>query len=214
MNRIVGVILAGGRGERLGGVIKASLVVGGVRLLERVHTAMGGADVTLVSIGRFGAGELNLFPAQIPVADLDTDYAGPLAGLGAAVVWGSAQPTPPEVLVTAAVDTPFLPAGFARTMADALASGHAAAIATCGGQPYPTNAAWRFDRVADLPARMASGTAPHSLKRLAEELAAATLDWPITADFDPFANVNTPTDLDRLEQQAKAVKTVSSIRHS
>ena len=31
---LAGLILAGGRGERLGGVIKSELVLGGVRLLE------------------------------------------------------------------------------------------------------------------------------------------------------------------------------------
>ena len=42
MSRIAAVILAGGRGERLGGVIKANLTIGGTRLLERVTAVLGG----------------------------------------------------------------------------------------------------------------------------------------------------------------------------
>jgi molybdopterin-guanine dinucleotide biosynthesis protein A len=213
MSRVVGLILAGGRGERLGGAIKANLEVGGVRLLARVAAAMASVDATLVSIGRFDPAEINLLPGQIPVPDIDSDYAGPLAGLGAAIAWAMGQTSRPDVLVTAAVDTPFLPEGFASAMVNALAD-HAGVVAAYGEQPYPTNAAWRLGAIADLPARMVAGTAPHSLKRLAEALDAPTKVWPENGGGDPFANANTPAELQALEARAAAVKKTSSIRHS
>jgi molybdopterin-guanine dinucleotide biosynthesis protein A len=211
---ITAVILAGGRGERLGGVIKANLTIGGVRLLERVAAGLAGADTVLVALGAFAPNELGLLPRQIAVPDLDTAYGGPLAGLGAAVAWATAQPEPPAYLLSAAVDTPFLPKSFASAMAAAVEPGRAAVLARHGAQDYPTNAVWRLARIADLPQRMATGSAVRSLRALAAELNAATLTWPDSEGGDPFANVNTPADLAELGRRAETVNTLSGIGHS
>jgi molybdenum cofactor guanylyltransferase len=212
--RIAAVILAGGRGERLGGVIKANVIVGGTRLLERVSAALHGVDTTLVAIGSFSPTDVGTLPGQIAIADLETDYAGPLGGLAAAVAWALSQSQPPGLLLTAAVDTPLLPAGFADAMAAAIEPGHAAVVARHGAQDYPTNAIWRLARIADLPARLAARTAPRSLRGLATELNAATLSWPDSDGGDPFANVNTPADLKELELRAEAAAELQRIGHS
>lgn len=200
--RFVGIVLAGGRGERLGGVIKANIRIGGVRLIERVAGAFGGAQNLLVAHGAVPPGRLGL-TGQIAVPDIDADYGGPLAGLAGALEWCLAQPQMPEIVVTAAVDTPFLPAGFAQAMADALGEADAL-VSSHGGQDYPTNAAWRVGAIATLPARVRDASAPHSLRRLAAELSAAALDWPAARGGDPFANANTPDDLKALEARATA----------
>ena len=199
--RMAAVILAGGKGERLGGVIKANVTIGEVRLLERVSAAMQGADVVLVSVGRFDPANLDLLPGQIAVPDLPTDYGGPLAGVAAAVDWCVQQDQPPELLLTAAVDTPLLPADFAARMLAALPDGVPAVVARYAGQEYPTNALWRVAAIAGLAADLRAGTAPHSLRRLAGGLGAAFLDWP-DGGGDPFANLNTPADLLTLEARA------------
>jgi molybdenum cofactor guanylyltransferase len=211
---IAAVILAGGRGERLGSVVKANLVVGGQRLLDRVAAALAGTDIILVAVGGFGPNDITLAPGQIAVLDPATDYAGPLAGLAAAVAWVATQPRPPELLLTAAVDTPFLPHNFARAMATAIEPGHAGVVARYGAQDYPTNAIWRLERIAALPARMAVGTAPHSLRGLAAELKAPTLSWPDSDGGNPFANANTPAELRELESRAEMVTISSAIGHS
>ena len=200
MSRVAAVILAGGRGERLGGVIKANLTVGGTRLLERVSAALGGAESILVSSGSFEPASLDLLPGQIAIADLASDYAGPLAGLAAAADWATGQPQPPEILLLAAVDTPFLPPDYLPRLAEA--AHPAAAIASFAGQPYPTSSAWRLAAIADLPAHVRAGTAPRSLKRLAQALGAADVEFPAHAGGDPFANLNTPEDKRALERRA------------
>ncbi len=199
MSRIAAVILAGGRGERLGGVIKANLGIGGVRLLERVSRVLQDAETILVSSGPYDAADLGLLPGQIAIPDLPTDYAGPLAGLAAAVDWGSTQSQPPEILLVAAVDTPFLPPDYLVRLCTAATP---AAIASFDGQPYPTSSAWRFEAVRDLAANVRSGVAPHSLKRLGEALGAADVPFPAHAGGDPFANLNTPEDRVALELRA------------
>ena len=207
--KIVAVILAGGEGQRLGGSIKANIEIGGRRLLLRVADALKACDrPILVAHGRIDPPLLSLPAGFQPVPDLQSDYRGPLAGLAGAVAWLAAQGWSPDFLATAAVDTPLFPLDFAARAVSSLGDARApanAVIARCAGQDYPTNAVWRFTSVSALAERVLQGTAPHSLKRLGEELGARYLDWPADAGIDPFANINTPEDLRRLGAQIGAL---------
>jgi molybdopterin-guanine dinucleotide biosynthesis protein A len=201
--RTAALILAGGRGERLGGAVKANLRIGGVRLLERVSAALGpGVSPVLVAHGVVAPNDLGLLPGQIAVPDLVSDYAGPLAGVAGGLAWLASNAPEVELLVTAAVDTPFLPQGYVEMLTAALRPTDAGVIAAYGGQDYPTNALWRVGRIADLASRVLSGTAPRSLKQLALELGAGSLAWPASPEGDPFANANTPAELAKLERRA------------
>lgn len=202
--RLVAVILAGGRGERLGGVVKANIEIGGQTLLHRVTAALRTPPPILVVHGRIAAADLRLEPQHLPLADLDVDAGGPLLGLATAVAWCSALPEPPEAIVTVAVDTPYLPADYTERLDSALTPDTDAVVARYAGHDYPTNAIWRLAAVTGLPASVAAGTAPHSLRRLAADLAAPALDWPATPTGDPFANVNTPDDLRAMTARAAA----------
>jgi molybdopterin-guanine dinucleotide biosynthesis protein A len=202
---IAGLILAGGRGERLGGVIKSGLVVGGARLLDRVADRLVECAPLLVARGRIERELLELRPGMIAVPDLDGDYAGPLAGVAGAIAYLNGLTTPPELLISVAVDTPFLPADFVARLVDGLGEAPAA-VASYAGQPYPTNAIWRVTRFRDLPEQVAAGTAPHSLKSLYTQAGGIDIEWPTTAAGDPFANVNTPADLAELEHRASIAR--------
>jgi molybdenum cofactor guanylyltransferase len=197
------LILAGGRGERLGGAIKSEVRIGGRRLIDRVGAVLAGGEPTLVAHGRIDPSMLQLSPRMVPVPDLDGDYAGPLAGLAGAIAYLNTLARPSDLLVCAAVDTPFLPADFVERLVAGLGDA-AAAIASYGGQPYPTNSIWRVARFRDLPAAVLAGTAPRSLKALAAAAGGVTVEWAVTAAGDPFANVNTPEDLAELEHRAAA----------
>ena len=200
--RVAAVILAGGKGERLGGVVKANLEIGGIRLLERVSTALGPLpDPVMVAHGAIPIADLRPLPGQIAVADLETPYAGPLAGVAAAVHHCRSLTEPPEALISIAVDTPFVPADYVARMAAALGPAPAV-IARYAAQTYPTNMIWRFAAIADLAEQVAAGSAPRSLKRLAAAAGAVPLDWPQNSASDPFANVNTPEDLAALTARA------------
>lgn len=195
MTATAALVLAGGRGERLGSVNKALLQIGGLTMLERLRKAVAGCNPCLVAIGH------GLFPTPgfVQVRDLHTDYAGPLAGLAAGidalVTFGVTH------LLSVAVDTPFFPHDFAAR-AQVLIGTRDVVLSAYGPQDYPTNALWRLDAVRDLPHRLHEGTAPHSLKRLAESLVSVRLDYAPLAAEDPFANVNTPDDLAALTARA------------
>jgi molybdenum cofactor guanylyltransferase len=189
MMRVAAVILAGGKGERLGGVNKALLTIGGERFVDRAMAVTAGCEPVLLAVG---GSEFEAPPGLVQVLDLDTDYGGPLAGLVAAIAHLRGGET--ELLLSLAVDSPLCPRDFlARALP--LLDTASMVIAAYGSQDYPTNAVWRLAAIAGLPDAVRAGTAPRSLKRLAEGLGAVRLDYAPLADSDPFRNANTPEDL-------------------
>ena len=200
-DRIAAVILAGGRGERLGGMVKSELRVGGVRLLERVLGRLGGCRPLIMAHGAHEVAALQLPAGLRPVADLPGDYAGPLAGFAAAVL---AVRDEAELLVSVAVDSPFLPVDYVERLVVRLGTAPAA-IASYEGQPYPTNSIWRLERFRDLPERVLAGSAPHSLKSLSAEAGGLVVEWPVSGDGNPFANINTPEELAAAELRAAGI---------
>jgi molybdopterin-guanine dinucleotide biosynthesis protein A len=96
-----GLVLAGGRGRRLGGPGKPQLEVGGRRMIDVVRAALVGArSVTVVG----------------PGADVVEEPPG--GGPVAAIATGLASVTAPLVVVLAA-DLPFVTAAVVRALVDA-----------------------------------------------------------------------------------------------
>lgn len=195
------VIIAGGRGERLGGVRKADLRIGGRRLVDRVADALGMVAAPLMVATGPGDSRLRLPAGAVALADLDAATGGPLAGLAAAVASLQARGIGEGLLVSAAVDTPFLPIRFADLLSAALGNA-AGAYAAWGDQFYPPNAIWRIEALATLPAQVRTGQAARSLKALQQTLGAVAVDWASRTGADPFTNVNTLDDLIVLERIA------------
>jgi molybdenum cofactor guanylyltransferase len=190
------VILAGGRGERLGGVIKANLEIGGIRLIDRLFSAVAGASPVLVARGRLLDADLTL-PAGSEAVEDASGFEGPLAGVAGAMRVLAARSGAPAFLLSVAVDTPFFPKTF---LAEALAriGDHDAVVARFEGQDFPTNALWRLATVVTVIERF------HSLKRLLEQVKTVPLDWPDEGGGNPFANLNTQDDRAALERRETA----------
>jgi len=194
VSRVHGVIIAGGKGERLGGVRKADLRIGGRRLVDRVAEALGTvAQPLMIAVGPVDDGR-GRREGAVAVTDLKGPMGGPLAGLAAAVVDLQTRGIGDGLLVSAAVDTPFLPGDFMTVMLAALGDAPAA-FAGWGTDFYPPNAIWRIAALADLPGQVLAGTAPGSLKALQAHMAARNVDWAGRCAADPFLNVNTAADL-------------------
>ncbi|WP_375452036.1 molybdenum cofactor guanylyltransferase [uncultured Devosia sp.] len=193
------VIIAGGQGDRLGGVRKAELRLGGQRLIDRVSTALGPVvSPLLVASGPGHRVPQGDYPG---VPDLSATPSGPLAGLAAAVDWLAENGATDGLLVSVAVDTPFLPPDFVAVMIAALGS-NAAVYASWGNDFYPPNALWRLECIAALPERIRAGTAPKSLRASLVELGANPHDWQAQSPLNPFDNLNTLGDLIRLGRRA------------
>ncbi len=94
------IVLAGGRGTRLGGVDKAVLEVGGVALLERTLASVSAAEHVVV------VGPPRVLPPGVQAAQEDPPGGGPVAALAAGVhqLLGHGA----DVVVVLACDMPFL----------------------------------------------------------------------------------------------------------
>jgi len=120
------VVLAGGQGSRLGGVSKADLVVGGVRLLDRVLEAVAGAS-TVVVVGRVTAPEGVLVTSEEPAG------SGPAAGIAAGLD-AIASPSPWTLIL--ACDLPDASGAVAALRAASVAGGgDAFAVRNAEGTP-------------------------------------------------------------------------------
>ena len=192
------LIIAGGQGRRLGGVRKADIRIGGKRLIERVAERMEGAAHTrLVATGP-QQDEWPLPQGWAQVNDLANSGGGPLAGLVAGVAALREQGMREGIMVTAAVDTPFLPHDYASRLVEALGEAPVA-FGAWGQSFYPPNAAWRLEAIAQLPEKIAEA---ESLRMLQTMLGGRRVAWDDYTD-NPFDNINTPEDLEAMEQRAR-----------
>jgi len=108
-NDIIGVVLAGGRSSRMGGGDKCLQMLGDSPLLAHVIARLKPqvSDIVISANGdpaRFA-------PFGLPVvADTLAEFAGPLAGVEAALAWVAANRPGVSWAVTVPGDTPFFPA--------------------------------------------------------------------------------------------------------
>lgn len=188
--RIVGVILAGGQGRRMGRE-KALLPLLGLPLIARVLERLA-PQVAAVAISangdpdRFGLG-LPVLPDRPGESGL-----GPLAGIRAGLDWAAGMGA--GALVSVATDTPFLPADLVERLAAAGCPAHAQSF----GRDHYTAALWPVADRARIDALFAAGE-----RRMRAGLAGAVA-VPFDTTPDPFANLNTPEDLARAEARLRA----------
>ena len=190
---ITGLVLAGGRGSRMGGVDKGLALHAGTpmalhaltRLAPQVGRTMINANRNLDAYAAFGA----------PVSpDADGDYAGPLSGFLAGLTHCE---TP--WLVTVPCDSPLFPLDLVQRLAAALVA-HDAEIAMAATredgalQVQPVFCLLKADLRESLIRFTQSGqrkidkwTAQHRCIEVAFD------------DAQAFANANTPDELRRLQ---------------
>jgi molybdopterin-guanine dinucleotide biosynthesis protein A len=189
MRQPFGLILAGGRGSRMGGADKALLPFAGGTLLSRAFERFA-PQVDRLAIS--ANGDPARFPPGLPVlADALPDRPGPLAGILAGLDWAAGQGA--ESLVTVPVDAPFLPRDLVPRL---LLPGGVLALAATEAGLQPTFGLWPVALRETLRRALAGGT-----RRVTEFTAAQgalAVPFPL-ARPDPFLNVNTPADLARAQ---------------
>jgi molybdopterin-guanine dinucleotide biosynthesis protein A len=180
---ITGVILAGGEGRRMGGADKGLQELHGrplvqwvlERLAPQVHSVLISANRNLPRYAGFGCVVL---PDRIP------DFAGPLAGLHAAL----AQAATPLV-ASAPCDSPFLPADLVPRLHAALVADRAElAVARAGGRVHRVFCLARRELLPQLDAFLAAGERKVGLWHAALKLVEVDFDDEAAA----FDNINTP----------------------
>jgi molybdopterin-guanine dinucleotide biosynthesis protein A len=196
----LGVLLAGGQARRMGGGDKGMRTIGGLPILARVIQRLASQCAGLIlnangDPARFAATGLPVVP------DTVGGFAGPLAGILAALEWTAAHRPDLAWVVSAPTDCPFLP----RTLVAALHEARAAAgvplaCARSGGQAHPVVGLWPVSLAADLRHAL-TVEGERKIDRWTARHGIAHADWP-AEPADPFFNVNTPEDLAAAEALA------------
>jgi molybdenum cofactor guanylyltransferase len=197
MKAVAGIILAGGQARRMGGGDKALLPLDGTTLLDKVVQCLR-PQVTTLALNANGPPQRFARFGLPVIADVIEGQLGPLAGILSGLEWARDQGL--GWIATVAADTPLFPADLVSRLMAAVDEGASAAIATSNGRDHPTCGLWSTGLIA--PLRDSLGHDQRGVWRFAMAQAAVTVDWP-ALPVDPFFNVNTPNDLQRLEETLK-----------
>lgn len=191
---IVGVVLAGGQSRRMGGLDKATVELAGKPLMSHVIDRLA-PQVGAMAIN--ANGDPDRFSATgLPVfADTIGGFAGPLAGVLAAMRFARARDASLTHVATAATDTPFFPSDLVVQLATAATTADTIAMATSGGNRHPVFALWPVALADDLEDWICS-TDTYKVMVWVRRHRLAPVDFAFRADGDdPFFNINTPDDL-------------------
>jgi len=185
---IIGLILAGGQGSRMGGVDKGLVELNGKPMVAHVIERLAPQTDRLLINANRNADTYAGFGVPV-VADRLPDYAGPLAGLDAGL---HAVAGEDAWLVTCPCDSPFVPTDLvARLHAAADAAGADVAMVRAGGFNQPVFLLARSSVAESLAAFLASGD--RKIDRWVFGCA------HVVVDFDDcvaaFANINTREEL-------------------
>lgn len=184
MNRVTGIVLAGGQGRRMGGVDKGLQLLHGRpmvehvigRLAPQVSEVLINANQNLDAYGHFG---------HRVVPDAIGGFAGPLAGLHAGL--GAAKH---PLALTVPCDSPFLPADLCARLKNELHENDLA-VAKTGNQAHPVFSLVRVS-VLDHLSRFLSGG---GRKIDAWYATLKVIEIPFDDEADAFRNINTREEL-------------------
>ena len=183
---ITALILAGGRGSRMGYVDKGLQPFDGKPMVAHVIERIGPqADEILINANQ-NTDRYAEFGHRV-VPDSIEGFAGPLAGVerGLAEAQG-------ELLVTAPCDSPFLPRDLvARLQAALTAAGADLAVAKTGDQLHPVFSLMRRGVLSSLRVFLASGG--RKIDRWYGEL--QVVEVAFDDEEDAFRNINTLAEL-------------------
>jgi molybdopterin-guanine dinucleotide biosynthesis protein A len=182
--KVTGIVLAGGKGSRMGGVDKGLQLLRGKPMVEwvlarftpQVSEIIINANQNVPFYARY---EHRVVPDQIG------GFAGPLAGLHAGL---NAAKYP--FVVTVPCDSPFLPADLVKRLTGSL-RGNDLAVAKTGDQAHPVFALMKRDVRESLEAFLASG----GRKIDAWYAALKVVEVSFDDEADAFRNINTLDEL-------------------
>ncbi|OFA04668.1 gephyrin-like molybdotransferase Glp [Duganella sp. HH101] len=203
-SKITGLILAGGRGTRMGRVDKGLQPFRGATLVEHAMRRLAPQVATVVINANRNLPQYQAVAGAAPVLpDYLDGFEGPLAGLQIGL-----QYCPTELLLTAPCDSPFLPADLAERLHAALLEQNAdvaLAVTMEAGegaepyrQPHPVFALMKASLLPQLDAYLDTGA-----RRMESWIKSLRVAEVMFDDADAFRNINTLAEL-QMHEQASA----------
>lgn len=183
---ITGIVLAGGKGSRMGGVDKGLQPLRGRPMIEWVLERLSPQVAEIVVNANQNLETYEKLGHRV-VPDEIGGFAGPLAGLHAGLK-AAAHP----LVVTVPCDSPFLPADLVSRLSSSLKDNDLA-VARTGDQPHPVFSLMRRTVRESLEAFLAQG----GRKIDAWYAALKVVEVRFDDEADAFRNINTLDELRR-----------------
>jgi molybdopterin-guanine dinucleotide biosynthesis protein A len=184
---ITGLVLAGGKGRRMGSVDKGLVLLQGRPLVRHVIERFAPqVDEILINANR----NIEEYEAlgHLVIRDRVEGYAGPLAGLHAGLMH-AAYP----LVVTVPCDSPFLPLDLVARLGKSLESGECdLAVARTHDQPHPVFALVRRSVLPHLERFLSDG----GRKIDAWYASLRTVEVAFDDEAEAFRNINTAAELE------------------
>jgi molybdopterin-guanine dinucleotide biosynthesis protein len=200
LNEIVPcVILAGGKGRRMGGKEKALIPLLDRPLLSYVLESISGYVAPIALNINTNLNKFSEFGYEI-IEDPIKGHLGPLAGILASLNW--ARKLNQKWVMTLPCDTPFLPKNITKEMIklknkeldiDLI-------VAQSKGYNHPVIALWKSDLNLKLEKALNEGIRKIDIFTSNLKVAYVDFDKINNENFDPFTNLNSPLDLIKAQQ--------------
>ncbi len=191
---ITAVILAGGRGRRMGGKDKGLVEINSLPLIEHVLSAVSPQTGQLIINANRNIEEYQRYGFPV-VSDTMANYQGPLAGFASAM---AAAET--DYIVTIPCDSPLLPDDLVQRLVQALNHEDAElAVAHDGKRLQPVFALIRVSLLPGLLKFLQCGE--RKIDRWDAQHKRAKADCADSPET--FLNINTPADQQQLQQHER-----------
>ncbi len=212
MTDIVGVILAGGLAQRMGGGDKCLQSLNGKPLLDY---AIARARPQVKQLLLNANGDTSRFDdyaqaARLPKAnDVVEGFAGPLAGILTGMCWARENHPRATWLLSIASDTTFFPRDLAaRLLARAEEKNAQIVVAESNDQIHPVFGLWHLSLAEDLRQALVNEEIRKIFRWIKRHRwTCVTFDnYPGNRSdngLDPFFNINSPGDLAEIEKRIK-----------
>jgi molybdopterin-guanine dinucleotide biosynthesis protein A len=194
-SRIAGLILAGGRGSRMGDVDKGCVLLRGRPMVEHVAARFAPQVCSLLISANRNLDRYAEYGKVVADDPAHGAWQGPLAGVAAGLVAARCP-----WVATAPCDAPFLPRDMVERLRQALQSrgnGARLAVATSNGRRHPVCMLLSRELLPDLLQYFADG----GRRVFTWQSRVGCVEVPFDDQPDAFMNVNTADELEEAGRQ-------------
>ncbi|MGB1702296.1 MAG: molybdenum cofactor guanylyltransferase MobA [Cycloclasticus sp.] len=193
INGIVGAVLAGGLSRRMNKQNKGFIPLNGKPLIDYVIDTLSQQCDTIVINSNENDSRLASYNHPV-VKDSLEGYLGPLAGILAVMEWTEQHLPDCKWIVTAPVDTPFLPEDLVSTLYQSHQTTQSALACACSnGRTHPVIGLWPVNLLGELRLALVN----EDLRKIDLWTSRYSIAHPSFAYdvIDPFFNINCDKDL-------------------
>ncbi len=200
--KIISVLIAGGKSRRFGGGIKTLTKINGESIFEKIINVLNKQN-TKILINSNYKNEVFLNTNFPIIEDLNNNFQGPLAGIYACMKWLNKQKLNTDWLLTVPSDTPFLPNNLLEIFKSKLKNKTNILIARSNGKIHPIIGMWNISLYNNLKNELKSEN-----RKIMEWVYKNNFDFVDfnNRNYDPFFNINTKEDIVEAQNIDKIIK--------